>query len=129
MNNRLLEAEAFFNKFVKSPAEFKLPPGYSSMASYRYVMETKFKVREQFLSYETLTGNGMFVCGSPQTVREILAQRFDEMNYGNLVTMLQFGTLPRTLTEKNLRMFAEEVMPTLRPLGEPAREPASTAAE
>ena len=121
--------EAFFNKFVKSPAEFKLPPGYSSMASYRYVMETKFKVREQFLSYETLTGNGMFVCGSPQTVREILAQRFDEMNYGNLVTMLQFGTLPRTLTEKNLRMFAEEVMPTLRPLGEPAREPASTAAE
>ncbi len=121
--------EAFFNKFVRSPAEYKLPPGYSSMASYRYVMETKFKVREQFLSYRTLTGNGMFVCGSPQTVKEILAQRFDEMGYGNLVTMLQFGTLPRALTEKNLRLFADEVMPALRPLGEPVPADATTAAE
>ncbi len=60
--------EVFFNKFINSPAEYKLPPGYSSMASYKYVMETKFKVREQFLSHEALTGNGMFVCGSPETV-------------------------------------------------------------
>ena len=120
--------EAFFNKFVRSPAEYKLPPGYSSMASYRYVMETKFKVREQFLSYETLTGNGMFVCGSPATVTGILQRRFDEMGFGNLVTMLQFGTLPRELTENNLRLFAAEVMPKLRPLGEPAAAGATTTA-
>ncbi len=121
--------EAFFNKFVRLPAEYKLPPGYSSMTSCRYVMETKFKVREQFLSYEILTGNGMFVCSSPQIVRDLLARRFDEMGYGNLVTMLQFGALPRELTEKNLRLFAGEVMPALRPLGEPVLADVITAAE
>ncbi len=120
--------EAFFNKFIRSPAEYKLPPGYSSMASYRYVMKTKFKVREQFLSYEALTGNGMFVCGGPSTVAEILARRFEEMGYGNLVCMLQFGTLPAPLTEKNLRLFAAEVMPKLRGLGEPAGGGARAAA-
>ena len=123
--------EVFFNKFINSPAEYKLPPGYSSMASYKYVMETKFKVREQFLTHETLTGNGMFVCGSPETVTEILARRFDEMGYGNLVCMLQFGTLPRELTEKSMTLFANEVMPKLRHLGEEseARLAAASAAQ
>ena len=29
---------------------------------------------------------------------------------------MQFGTLPRDLTEKNIRMFAKEVMPALQKL-------------
>ena len=120
--------EVFFNKFIASPAEYKLPPGYSSMASYKYVMETKFKVREQFLTHETLTGNGMFVCGSPETVTEILSRRFDEMGYGNLVCMLQFGTLPRDLTEKSMTLFANEVMPKLRHLGEQSPAPLAASA-
>ena len=31
--------------------------------------------------------------------------------------MLQFGTLPKELTEKNLRLFAEDVIPKVRHLG------------
>ena len=60
---------------------------------------------------------------------DILTRRFAEMGYGNLVCMLQFATLSRELTEKNLRLFADEVMPKLRPLGAPAIAGASTAAE
>ena len=33
---------------------------------------------------------------------------------GNLIAMLQVATLPADLTEKNLRLFAAEVMPYLR---------------
>ena len=36
--------------------------------------------------------------------------------FGNLVTMLQFGTLPHDLT-KELELFSKEVMPKLRHLG------------
>jgi alkanesulfonate monooxygenase SsuD/methylene tetrahydromethanopterin reductase-like flavin-dependent oxidoreductase (luciferase family) len=119
--------EAFFNKFLKSPSEYKAPPGYSSLASYKIVQEQKYKVRQQYLSIETVMDNGMFVCGSPATVVETMERRFAEMGFGNLVGMLQFGTLPRELTEKNLRLFAAEVMPKLRALGEPA--PKAAAAE
>ena len=31
--------------------------------------------------------------------------------------MLQFGTLPKELTEKNLHLFSEEVIPKVRHLG------------
>jgi len=108
--------ENFFNKFLVSPVEYKLPPGYSSMASYKYVMATKFKHREDFLSYKGVTDNGMFLCGSPSTVAERLEELQSQMGFGNLVPMMQFGTLPGELTEKSMRLFAEKVMPKLRPI-------------
>jgi hypothetical protein len=35
------------------------------------------------------------------------------------VPLLQFGSLPHDLTVKNMERFAREVMPALRPLGQP----------
>ena len=109
--------EAFFNKFLRAPAQYKAPPGYTSMASYKAIMEQKYKVRQSHLSIDTLMENGMFVCGGPSTVAEILEHRQSEMGFGNLVAIQQFATLPAELTEKNLRLFAAEVMPKLRGLG------------
>jgi hypothetical protein len=48
------------------------------------------------------------------------------MGFGNIAPMLQFGTLPPELTEKNLRIFASEVIPKVRHLGV---TPATVAAE
>ena len=56
----------------------------------------------------------MFLCGSPATVVETLQKREHDLGFQNLVAMLQFGTLPAELTDKNLRMFAGEVMPKLQ---------------
>ena len=80
-------------------------------------MESKYKVRESYLSADALIENGMFLCGSPATIAEKLEAYQADMGFGNLVPMLQFGTLPAELTEKNLRMFAEEVIPRVRHLG------------
>lgn len=112
--------EDFFNKFLRAPTEYKLPPGYTSLESAQAVLTGTLKVREQHLSFEKLIELGMFICGSPATVAERLERHHREMGIGRLVTMLQFGTLPRELTEKNMRLFAGEVMPRLRPLGERA---------
>jgi hypothetical protein len=35
---------------------------------------------------------------------------------GHELALLQFGTLPRDLTEKNIRLFAREVLPALQAL-------------
>ncbi|MDC0033033.1 LLM class flavin-dependent oxidoreductase [Alphaproteobacteria bacterium] len=109
--------ENFFNKFVLAPTEFRMPPGYSSINSYKMIMENKMKLREQFLSIEMLMENGMFICGSPSTVAERLEGYQAEMGYGNLVTMGQFATLSHEQTTKSMQMFAEEVMPKLRHIG------------
>jgi alkanesulfonate monooxygenase SsuD/methylene tetrahydromethanopterin reductase-like flavin-dependent oxidoreductase (luciferase family) len=109
--------ENFFNKFLISPMQYKLPPGYSSMSSYKIVVESKYKARASYLSLESLISNGMFLCGSPETVASQLEEHQSKMGFGNLVTMLQFGTLPHELTKKNLEIFSKEVMPKLRHLG------------
>jgi alkanesulfonate monooxygenase SsuD/methylene tetrahydromethanopterin reductase-like flavin-dependent oxidoreductase (luciferase family) len=63
---------------------------------------------------ENLIELGMVVAGSPATVREQLASYSRELGVGNLIAMLQVATLPGDLTEKNLRLFASDVMPYLR---------------
>jgi alkanesulfonate monooxygenase SsuD/methylene tetrahydromethanopterin reductase-like flavin-dependent oxidoreductase (luciferase family) len=56
------------------------------------------------------------IAGSPATVRDQLIQFVDEFRIGNLLVMLQMGGMPHDLTMKNIHLFAEEVLPHLRPL-------------
>ena len=111
--------EAFFNKFLRMPIEMRLPPGYSSIASTKALIESKFALRANALTIDTLTDLGMVVVGSAATVRETLEGRARELGIGTLIAMLQVATLPADLTEKNLRLFARDVMPHLRGVSEP----------
>jgi alkanesulfonate monooxygenase SsuD/methylene tetrahydromethanopterin reductase-like flavin-dependent oxidoreductase (luciferase family) len=118
--------EAFFNKFLHYPLEMRMPPGYSSIASTKSLMEIKFAQRTGRQTAENLIDLGMVVAGSPATVREQLAGFAEDLGVGNLIAMLQIATLSAELTEKNLRLFAAEVMPHLRAAG--AREAKREAA-
>ena len=80
-------------------------------------MAGKYAVRENYLTCDALIENGMFLCGSAATVAEKLEEYQAEMGFGQIAPMLQFGTLPADLTEKNLRIFAGEVIPKVRHLG------------
>ena len=99
--------EAFFNKFLHYPLEMRMPPGYSSIASTKSLMESKFAFRMMEMTAENLIELGMVVAGSAATVRERLAAYARELGVGNLIAMLQIATLPADLTEKNLRLFAK----------------------
>jgi alkanesulfonate monooxygenase SsuD/methylene tetrahydromethanopterin reductase-like flavin-dependent oxidoreductase (luciferase family) len=106
--------EAFFNKFLRLPLEMRLPPGYSSIASTKALIESKYALRANTQTIDSLIELGMIVAGSPATVRERLAEYTRELGVGNLIAMLQVATLPADLTEKNLRLFATQVLPFLR---------------
>jgi alkanesulfonate monooxygenase SsuD/methylene tetrahydromethanopterin reductase-like flavin-dependent oxidoreductase (luciferase family) len=106
--------EAFFNKFLRLPLEMRLPPGYSSIASTKALIESKYALRANTQTIDSLIELGMIVAGSPATVRERLAEYTRELGVGNLIAMLQVATLPADLTEKNLRLFATQVLPSLR---------------
>jgi hypothetical protein len=56
------------------------------------------------------------ICGSPDTVRRRITECHNLMGFAELVCMLQFGTLPAHLTEKNARLFASEVLPAIKTL-------------
>lgn len=114
--------EIFRNKFSKMPLEFLLPPGYTSRESMKRVVAAKANMFAD-ITLEVASEMGMFVCGSPQTVRDMFVEHHSNVGFGNLLTLLQFGTLPAELTDKNMDLFATEVMPALQALGAtPARE-------
>ena len=106
--------EAFFNKFIKFPSlEMRLPPGYSSIASTKALMVAKFQARAN-ATIDKLIEQGIIVCGSPKTVYERIAHCQREMGFGHLMAMLQIGSQPAEMTNRSMRLFADEVMPRLK---------------
>ena len=64
---------------------------------------------------ENLAEQGMIV-GSPDTVRRRITDCHRQLGFGTFMTLLQFGSLSPKLTEKNIRLFAAEVLPALQAL-------------
>lgn len=105
--------ENFLNKFLRMPKEMLLPPGYLSLKSMMGVMKAKSSIGTK-QTIDSVIEKGMFICGSPETVRAKLEEYHSQIGFGHLLTLLQFGTLPGELTRKNMELYANEVMPCLR---------------
>jgi alkanesulfonate monooxygenase SsuD/methylene tetrahydromethanopterin reductase-like flavin-dependent oxidoreductase (luciferase family) len=106
--------ENFFNRFLRHSFETRLPPGYSSIASTKALIEQKFKIRSTDRPFEDYLDLGMVVVGSPKTVTQTLLARQKELGFGTLIAMLQIATQPANETDNSLRLFAGEVAPHLR---------------
>jgi alkanesulfonate monooxygenase SsuD/methylene tetrahydromethanopterin reductase-like flavin-dependent oxidoreductase (luciferase family) len=107
--------EAFRNVFLRMPVEMLLPPGYTSRESLKNVMKAKAQLSAD-ITIEQGIELGLFVCGGPDTVRRAFEGYWNDMRFGHLLVMLQFGTLPGDLTRKNMDFFARDVMPALKKL-------------
>lgn len=117
--------EAFFNKFLRMSNEMLMPPGYTSISSLKSIRIAKREMLMGGKSMERVDETGMFIVGSPDTVRQRLADYSGRAGFGQVCSILQFGTLPADLTRKNMELFAKEVMPHLQD----APVTAQTAAE
>ena len=66
--------EFFLNKLLRMPQEMLLPPGYLSLASMQGVMAAKRALSTGNQTIEDVMEKGVFLCGSPATLREKLEQ-------------------------------------------------------
>jgi alkanesulfonate monooxygenase SsuD/methylene tetrahydromethanopterin reductase-like flavin-dependent oxidoreductase (luciferase family) len=114
-----VHVESLFNKFLRMPTEMLLPPGYTSPESIKRLRAIRRgTTSDKPPTVDDFIERGMFVCGSPATVRETFAHHKKDIGFNVLVGMMQFGTLPADLTHKSMTLFAKEVMPHLRGLPE-----------
>ncbi|REE07476.1 alkanesulfonate monooxygenase SsuD/methylene tetrahydromethanopterin reductase-like flavin-dependent oxidoreductase (luciferase family) [Paraburkholderia sp. BL27I4N3] len=104
--------EAFANRFQRMSMEMLLPPGYTSMTAFKNLMREKANVSRE-RTMEEMISLGTFICGSPQTVIDKLADFQSKGGFNIVGAGLQYGTMPADLTRKNTEMFAREVMPAL----------------
>jgi len=108
--------EMMFNVLLPKFSELMFfPPGYMSPDSLKRVLAMK-KDNRGAVTAEQLIERGIIVCGSPDTVVKNITRFHNEMGFSELLCMLMFGSLPAQLAEKNIRMFAEHVLPAIKPL-------------
>jgi alkanesulfonate monooxygenase SsuD/methylene tetrahydromethanopterin reductase-like flavin-dependent oxidoreductase (luciferase family) len=108
--------EFLFNKILRMPPGMFFPPGYTSLESMRRVVAGKKSIMGAQRTIENLAEQGVIIIGSPETVRRRIIDCHRMLGFGTFMTLLQFGSLSARLTEKNIRLFAAEVMPALQAL-------------
>jgi len=108
--------ECLFNRLLRLPFQMLFPPGYLSAKSLKNMLTHKRSVSGQEHTVDSLIEQGIMLCGSPDTVRKQLTDSHRTLGFQNFLALLQFATLPRDLTENNVRLFAREVLPALQGL-------------
>jgi alkanesulfonate monooxygenase SsuD/methylene tetrahydromethanopterin reductase-like flavin-dependent oxidoreductase (luciferase family) len=123
--------EMLFNVLLPKISELMFfPPGYMSPESLKRVLEHK-RGHRGGLKIETMIERGIIICGSPDTVRRRIAEAHHELGFQEFICMQQFGNLSAERTEKNIRLFASEVLPAVKALTDReyrGYEPAKAAA-
>ncbi|MGH7803410.1 MAG: LLM class flavin-dependent oxidoreductase [Candidatus Binatia bacterium] len=113
--------EYFFRKALGSiPIERMAMPGWIEPAG----LEAIFRDPGDFgmfpmmktITYDQAVEAGCLIAGGPKTVTEQLMAFLRECRVGNLHAMLQFGSMSHALARRNIELFANEVLPTLRQL-------------
>jgi alkanesulfonate monooxygenase SsuD/methylene tetrahydromethanopterin reductase-like flavin-dependent oxidoreductase (luciferase family) len=136
-------AEYFYGRCLHVDVRFASPPGYNTEATQRVGLESQVKMAAEAaekakgdaLAAQGTTGTtagtrfnmvaremndiverGYVIVGSPKDVAEQLEHVAKSLNVGHLMLLLQYGNMSKELTKYNTKMFADHVMPKLRPL-------------
>jgi len=104
--------EALVNRLLFMPPEMLLPPGYTNFETMERIRAVKVTGKPQTI--EDLVKAGVVIIGSPNTVREKLAEYQDLAGFNTSLTKTQFGTLPDDMTRANMTAIAEEILPHFR---------------
>jgi len=95
-------------------------PGYAEPAAIEAMLRGSgpegMLGRMKTATFKEIVDSQVAIVGSPATVADQIEAFVREFRIGNLLVMLQNGSMPRDLTEKNISLFAEQVLPRLRPI-------------
>ncbi len=111
--------KAAFNTGLGSIPMSKLSiPGYMDINGVEHVVKDPgdfgmFPIMRT-ASYEQIVDAQACIVGGVDTVAEQLIELVKEKRIGNLLLMVQHGSMPTELTKQNISLLAEKVMPRLR---------------
>jgi alkanesulfonate monooxygenase SsuD/methylene tetrahydromethanopterin reductase-like flavin-dependent oxidoreductase (luciferase family) len=106
--------------------QFNAPPGYlPPRVQAQAILSGPRKGYAD--SFEMLQENGIIMVGSPDTMIKRIRTLYERCGVGHLLMMNQAGFMPGHQVRRSLDLFAREVHPAIRELGE-APQPVATAA-
>jgi alkanesulfonate monooxygenase SsuD/methylene tetrahydromethanopterin reductase-like flavin-dependent oxidoreductase (luciferase family) len=109
--------EYFYHKCLHVPAPFGAPPGNQDYRSLVATARNPVRRPEdpKTLRYKDFVEKGYVIAGSAATVRDRMKEEVVKgLRVGNLMVLLQIGSMPHELTLENMDRFAKTVLPDLR---------------
>lgn len=115
---------ATFNRPIMIPAPL---PGMNTDRAFDFRRQAK-GMPGPGVPFEQLREEGYIVCGDPDYVTDWLRRDFVLGGYGRFLAMFHVGSLGHEQVMRSKRLFAEHVMPRLKPVNEdlPGERPASS---
>ena len=112
-------AEYFYNRCLHVWGGFADAPGYRTMRTLRAGLRAQLGRQSADIGSGTLTWKdfverGYIIAGSPESVRQQLEEVAKALRVGQMMVLLQFGSMPPELVRKNTELFAREVLPHVR---------------
>src|SRR5262249_49442605 len=101
--------EYFYHKCLHVPAPYFAPPGNQDYRSLLASNRSPVRRPEdpKTLRYRDFVDKGYVIAGSPATVRERLMEEVVKgLRVGNLMILVQIGSMPHEVTLKNIDLFA-----------------------
>jgi alkanesulfonate monooxygenase SsuD/methylene tetrahydromethanopterin reductase-like flavin-dependent oxidoreductase (luciferase family) len=109
-----------FRKALHTPPYYLTIPGYMTKQSLTAQLERtgsttpwSSKDRGAVLTWSQMIERGTVVGGGPATVVDRLKHIMTEVRAGRLILLMQVQSMPTELAKRNLRLFAERVLPEI----------------
>ena len=109
--------EYFYHKCLHVPTPWFSPPGNQDYRSLLSAARNPVRRTEnpKDLRYRDFAERGYVIAGSPATVRQRLEEEVVKgLRVGNLMLLVQIGSMPHELALKNITLLGSEVLPHLR---------------
>jgi alkanesulfonate monooxygenase SsuD/methylene tetrahydromethanopterin reductase-like flavin-dependent oxidoreductase (luciferase family) len=113
--------EYFFQKLVGTgSATFGEAPGYRTERTIRAGFQRsgaaveRGNIAKQGLTWDELIDEGNIIAGSPDQVAEALVPVIKDLRFGQMMALLQIGSMNREQTMKNVEMYGRYVIPLIK---------------
>lgn len=121
---RLYEKHAryFFSRCLHVHPGFADAPGYRTEATIRAGLQSQMAGQSSALnqaaalSWQDMIDKGFIIAGSPDSVAEQMERVARTLKVGHVVCLLHFGDMPNELCRYSTELFAQRVIPRIRPI-------------
>ena len=108
----------FYKKCLHVYEGFADAPGYRTVRTIKTGATAQVggaaSRKRKGLKWQDFVDEGYIIAGSPETVVKNLRSAVEGLRVGQLMVLLQIGSMPKSLTMKNTELFAREVLPHVK---------------
>ena len=117
-------AEYFYGRCLHTDPMWATPPGYITEPTQRAGITSQVgraatesaRSKARATEMGDIVERGYVIVGSPDDVVAQLTEVATQLNVAHLMLLLQFGNMNKQLAQYNTKLFADAVMPRLKPL-------------